>query len=436
MVRIDVPIREDIVFLFNPELCEKVYRAAGGQPLRPGFDALRHTRNQDELTNQGAKGLLTSNGEEWHEFRSKVQQPMLRPKSTLRYTPDLEAIAEDFIQKKIMDKRDTSTMQVGSDFLDDLYKWSLESVSCLALNARLGCLEPNLPADSDQMRIIRGVSDILSNSMYLDNSLQTWRLFPGPRLRKFQRGYNTFKELSSVYITQAIKDIKAKKGEETGDPSLLEMFFDRGCDEATAIVMALDMMFAGIDTSSHLSAYAMYRLARNPEVQERLYQEIKTELPSPDSKLDKKALERMPFLKATVKETLRVNPPVAIMARMLTEPIELNGYQCPGNVVYATGHYFMSNSELYIEKPTEFIPHRWLRTQQSNATKLHPFLMMPFGHGARMCVGKRFAEQEVSIFLAKILQKFSVEWHHEDMVMKTETITKPMNPLKFTFKDR
>jgi hypothetical protein len=98
--------------------------------------------------------------------------------------------------------------------------------------------------------------------------------------------------LSSVYIHQSLEDVKGNKGDDKGEPTLIEMFFDRGCDEATAIIMALDMMFAGIDASSHLSAYALYRLARNPEVQERLYQEIKTELPSRDSKIEKKALER------------------------------------------------------------------------------------------------------------------------------------------------
>ena len=57
------------------------------------------------------------------------------------------------------------------------------------------------------------------------------------------------------------------------------IYFVRGCDETTAIVMALDMMFAGIDTSSHTSSYAMFQLAKHPEVQEKLYREIKKELP-------------------------------------------------------------------------------------------------------------------------------------------------------------
>ena len=182
----------------------------------------------------------------------QVQQPMLRPKSTLRYTPDLEEIAEEFIEKKIVMKRNNETKEVNADFLDDLYKWALESVTCLALNARLGCLESDIKEDSHQMKIIRAVSDIFSNTMHLDNSLQLWKYFPSRRLNQFTSGYNTFRDMCKSYIDEAIKEIKLKQASQMefdGDPSMLELFFERGADESTAIVMALDMMFAGVDTS-------------------------------------------------------------------------------------------------------------------------------------------------------------------------------------------
>ena len=227
-------------------------------------------------------------------YRSQVQQPMLRPKSTLRYTPDLEEIAEEFIEKKIILKRDSNTNEVNEDFLDDLYKWSLESVTCLALNARLGCLESNILEDSHQMKIVRGVGEVFSNSQTLDNGLQIWKFLPSPKLNEFEQGYKTFRDMCVMYIEQAIKEIKEKKisknlhhhldAEEVDiegddDPSMLELFFERGVDESTAIVMALDMMFAGVDTSSHTSAFIMYQLAKHPNVQEKLYKEISTELP-------------------------------------------------------------------------------------------------------------------------------------------------------------
>ena len=136
---------------------------------------------------------------------------MLRPKSTLRYTPDLEEIAEEFIEKKIILKRDSKTKEVNEDFLDDLYKWSLESVTCLALNARLGCLESNILEDSHQMKIVRGVGEVFSNSQTLDNGLQIWKFLPSPKLNQFEQGYKTFRDMCVMYIEQAIKEIKEKK---------------------------------------------------------------------------------------------------------------------------------------------------------------------------------------------------------------------------------
>lgn len=84
---------------------------------------------------------------------------------------------------------------------------------------------------------------------------------------------------------------------EEGDATLLEMFKARGCDEQTAVVMALDMIFAGVDTSSHTASFLLYHLAKNPEVQERLFQEVKRELPEVDSKMNRKTLDSMPYMK-------------------------------------------------------------------------------------------------------------------------------------------
>ena len=132
------------------------------------------------------------------------------------------------------------------------------------------------------MKIIRAVGDIFSNSQILDNGLQMWRFFPSRRLNNFHHGYNVFRDMCKAYIDEAVIEIKKKQatdGQEEGDPSMLELFFSRGVDENTAVVMALDMMFAGVDTSSHTSGFLMYQLAKHPNVQERLFQEVKAELP-------------------------------------------------------------------------------------------------------------------------------------------------------------
>ena len=62
---------------------------------------------------------------------------------------------------------------------------------------------------------------------------------------------------------------------------------------------------------------------------------------------------------------------------------------------------------------------------------------MPFGHGPRMCVGRRLAEQEVGVLLCKLIQHFRVEWGGStDLGAIVETLRKPDGPLRLRFFDR
>ena len=68
MVRLKVPLRHTMVFLFDPYLCEKVYSSLGCQPVRPAFDALKFVQSRRQSW-QGKKGLLVSHKEEWKDLR-------------------------------------------------------------------------------------------------------------------------------------------------------------------------------------------------------------------------------------------------------------------------------------------------------------------------------------------------------------------------------
>jgi cytochrome P450 len=118
--------------------------------VRPGFYSLALYRQKAPFF-QGARGLLTTQKEEWHRFRSQVQQPMLRPKSTHVYAGDMEQVADDFIENRILYLRD-DRMEMPDNFLSEMYRFGLESVACVALNVRLGCLEPDLSPTSEQVK--------------------------------------------------------------------------------------------------------------------------------------------------------------------------------------------------------------------------------------------------------------------------------------------
>jgi cytochrome P450 len=406
-----------------------VYRAAGPQPVRPGFDSLSHV--QAKLRSRhGHRGLLVSQKDEWKQFRSKVQRPMLRPKTSQGYIPVLGEIADEFLTTKVRDLRDPEG-RLPDTFLQELYKWALESVAVLALDTRLGCLDPDLPAGSEQETLVKSIGDMFILNDKLDNGMQLWRFLPiqGPAIRKLEATCQTFFAICEGHIQRAMEELEADQGGEGREKTMLELFKEQGCDTGVATTMALDMLFAGVDTSSHTIAFALYYLATNPRVQDKLQAEVATSLATTGGTIGKTTFDSMPYLKAVVKETLRLSPPAAVNARTLEQELELGGFLLPVGTNAILCHLTMASNPELINSPEEFLPERWIKSEKEYQA-VHPFINLPFGQGARMCVGKRFAELEIYILLCKLIQSFQVSWPGPPLGMMTRTLTAPDAPLR------
>ena len=76
----------------------RLFRADGKFPEKPVFAALKEYR-EHRIENYSEGGLLIANGEAWWQIRSKVQQPMMKPKVMANYVPPLGSIADDFINR-------------------------------------------------------------------------------------------------------------------------------------------------------------------------------------------------------------------------------------------------------------------------------------------------------------------------------------------------
>merc|ERR1712074_23502 len=150
----------------------------------------------------------------------------------------------------------------------------------------------------------------------------------------------------------------------------------------------------------------MGRLATNQRVQDTLYQEIQSVLPD-GGLLDNTKLEKMSYLRAVLRESQRIMPVVPNTGRIPSD-INLGGYNFDRECWFVALHQFMSMSDKFVKDPTEYRPERFLRGH-SLKEDFHPFVSMPFGHGPRMCIGRRFAEQEIKTFICKMVLNFKIE---------------------------
>ncbi|XP_034243993.1 uncharacterized protein LOC117646843 isoform X4 [Thrips palmi] len=118
--------RPDMVFVFDADLIEQVFRAEDAllpvRPSMPSLDAFKHGIRKDLFGDLA--GVIAVHGPRWLEFRTRVQQVMLQPRTAKRYVGAIQDTAESFVTR-IRKLRD-SKGEVPADFVNEIHKWSLE----------------------------------------------------------------------------------------------------------------------------------------------------------------------------------------------------------------------------------------------------------------------------------------------------------------------
>ncbi|XP_068083426.1 probable cytochrome P450 301a1, mitochondrial isoform X2 [Anabrus simplex] len=322
------PSGSDSVFVFNPEDAQTVFRNEGKWPIRDAVKSLSYYRTVlRKDVYHGIAGIITSQGETWQEFRSKVNQPMMQPRSAKMYVTPINDVAEDFINR-IRDFRDNKN-EVPRDFINELYKWSLESIATVTLDTRLGCLSPDMKPDSEPQKMIEAVHVTLRGIYELDLRPSLWKYISTPMWRKYVKALDVFTEVSMKYIKEAMDRIESKPAD-----SMLERLLLSSDDPMVACVMAIDMLFGGVDTTSHSTAMFLFNLANNPKKQEVLFQEVKRLLPESRSQpVTMEIFNEMRYLRACLKESMRLNPINFGNLRRNPEDIVLSNYHIPKGII-------------------------------------------------------------------------------------------------------
>ena len=211
-----------------------------------------------------------------------------------------------------------------------------------------------------------------------------------------------------VHMTRDAIEARIKSGVDYGD------FIDRlKVHKANleppltpAMMDAQGMIFltAGYETTANTIGHMIYLLAKNPDVQDRVYEDIANICPDTD-KINHENIKDMHLLEATISETLRIRPAATMHARQCMKDAEVLGIKIPKGTKILLPNLPSHLNEEFFPNPHEFQPERFLK---ENSDQIQPFTWRPFGSGTRECIGKRFSIVEIMIFMAKLLTKFKI----------------------------
>ncbi|MFE0063414.1 cytochrome P450, partial [Streptomyces sp. NPDC059003] len=175
---------------------------------------------------------------------------------------------------------------------------------------------------------------------------------------------------------------------------------DQGLSDTEITDHITTFLVAGSETTSNTLAWAFYQLAHSPEFEERLHREIETALSSCPATME--TLPELTFASSIIAEALRMYA-VPLATRTVTSDIQLGGYSLPAGSTVAYSPYLIHHrSDLYAD-PERFDPDRWNDFTSSR------YAFIPFGGGARKCIGDKFGHTEAVLTLATIAARWKLE---------------------------
>ena len=242
---------------------------------------------------------------------------------------------------------------------------------------------------------------------------------PLPSIRRFEKAGARLDKTIYGLIHE-----RRRSGEDTGD--LLSMLLLAHDEEADGSGMtdkqvrdeALTLFLAGHETTANALTWTWYLLSQNPECERRLHAEIDSEL---GGRVPGMAdLPQLRYTEMVFAEAMRLYPPAWAIGRMAKGAYQLGGIPIAAKSICILSPYVMQRDARWFPDPERFDPGRWTPEAREARPK---FSYFPFGGGARVCIGERFAWMEGVLMIAAIAQKWKLRLAKDQRVEPLPLIT-------------
>ncbi|KAK7309242.1 hypothetical protein RJT34_05806 [Clitoria ternatea] len=197
-----------------------------------------------------------------------------------------------------------------------------------------------------------------------------------------------------------------------------------GYDSDTIIkATCLNLILAGSDTTMITLTWALSLLLNHPTELKRAQQELDTHM-GKQRKVEESDINKLPYLQAIVKETLRLYPPSPIITfRSALQDCTFScGYHIPAGTHLMVNAWKIHRDARVWDDPHVFNPQRFFTTHKCVEVKGHNYELVPFSSGRRACPGASLALRVIHLALATVLHSFNVASPSNQLVDMTESI--------------
>ncbi|XP_049941989.1 cytochrome P450 6k1-like [Schistocerca serialis cubense] len=381
----------------------------------PAFNSRNFAVGSDSLL---TKSVLGANGDRWETLRTKLA-PIFTPGKIKAMFPLMEGVGQDLVQHLAAEVEKGEAIDVWQV----MARYTAHVLCTIVLGADAGSMsEAKSPMTEHVMGLTR--KDVLAQ-LSLAISLLAPQLF-----KLFPLTFTSEREETLLYFSNVqMMNERRQKGIVRADmvDTLMQLRTSANkkqsksganrkssagtnhmeMDDETIVGNIVAFLIGGLDTSVSTMTYALYQLAVNQQIQDKVRLDIREAIFRHGGEFTYQALGAMNRLDCVINETMRLYPPMNFLDRKTTQPFRIPGTDIvlpkdTGIVVSVLG---LHHDPRYWEHPERFLPGRF-SGEGGKARPSHTFL--PFGDGPRQCPGLRMAHTQMKIALANVLINFRV----------------------------
>ena len=329
------------------------------------------------------EGLLTSEGE-FHKRQRRLVQPAFYRERLIGYGSAMVECAAQC--------REKWTAGATLDIAREMNRLTLAIVAKTLFNA-------DVSSEADE--IGAALTEVLGLFETVLMPFSEWlEKLPLPSVRRFERA----RALLDKIIYGIISERRASGRDEGDLLSMLLLAQDEGSgmDDKQVRDEALTLFLAGHETTANALAWTWYLLSENPQVERKFHAEIDAlggRLPTFDD------LARLKYVEMVFAESMRLYPPAWSVGRRNLGEYRMGEFTIPDRSILLMSPYVVHRDPRWYPDPLKFDPARWLPEDAAQRPK---FSYFPFGGGARVCIGERFAWMEGVLLLATLGQRWKL----------------------------